>query len=255
MNWYRRLLAEAGFGTPTVWLAVGIPLLVGAVLGLVALRAFSVIALAFAICLLALTVFLEWLRMRANRRTAAITSAWPEVVESLVSALQAGLNVSNAIGDLAKFGPANLRKSFATAEGALTAGYDIVEVLNWLKVEFSTEPSDRTIEILKLLDQLGGHSSIEVLSAIAQNIRTEISFEAQLAAKQGWVSTTAKLGLIAPWVVVFMLSRRPENALVYNSPNGVTALLGGLGFCLIAYLAIQLLGTPVKVKRVFADVR
>lgn len=227
--------------------------MVTAILGLLALRAFSVVALAFAIWLLALTVFLEWLRVRANRRIAAITSAWPEVVESLVSALQAGMNVSNAVGDLAKFGPANLRKSFAAADEALTAGHDIIHVLTWLKVEFSTEPSDRTIEILKLLDQLGGHSSIEVLSAISQNIRNEIAFDAQLAAKQGWVSTTAKLGLIAPWVVVFMLSRRPENAHVYNSSNGVTALLGGLGFCLIAYLAIQLLGTPVKVKRVFAD--
>jgi len=253
VKWYKRLLSEAGFGTPRLSTALGVPIVLGAILGMLTLKTFSVLALAFAVWLLTLTVYLEWLRVRAKRRISAISAAWPEVIESLVSAFQAGLNVSNAIDDLAAYGPSRLRKSFALANQALVAGHDNVDVLSWLKVEFSTEVSDRTIEILKLLDQLGGHSSIEVLSSLAHTTRSEISFQAQLDAKQGWVSTTAKLALIAPWVVVLMLSRRPENAVVYNSPDGMAALLVGLGFCLLAYLAIQLLGTQVKARRVFAD--
>lgn len=253
MKWYLRLIAEAGLGTPNPAISVGFPIALASLLGLVSFRVFSVSALGIAIGLLSLTVFLEWLRLRANRRISTITQAWPEVVDSLVSAFQAGLTVTSAIGDLALFGPSKLRKSFFSAHQQLNHGSDLAECLNWLKVEFSTEPSDRTIELLKLLDQLGGHSSIEVLSNLAQSIRSEIAFQSQLEAKQGWVVTTAKLGLVAPWVVVLMLSRRPENALVYNSAQGVLALLGGLCFCLMAYLAIQLLGTPVKPRRVFAN--
>ncbi|MFM6980885.1 MAG: type II secretion system protein F, partial [Micrococcales bacterium] len=64
-----------------------------------------------------------------------------------------------------------------------------------------------------------------------------------------------KLGLIAPWAIVLLLSRRRENLGIYNSPTGLLVLCGGLAVCLIAYFMIQILGAELKAKRVFEDAK
>lgn len=210
-------------------------------------------ALAIAIFFLSLTLILEVLMIRSHRRQRVITKAWPEVVESIQSALQSGLTVAKAFEDLANFGPKNLKNSFEAVAEGLQKGYSLADCLNWLKVELATEPSDRTIETMRLLDEVGGHTAVKVLADLAQSLRSDDAFDSELEAKQGWVVTTAKLGLIAPWVIVVMLSQRSENLAVYSSPFGTLALCTGLAICLVAYLTIQLIGVKVQVKRVFAN--
>ena len=61
---------------------------------------------------------------------------------------------------------------------------------------------------------------------------------------------TAKLALLTPWLIVGLLSMKPENAIAYNSPAGTSVLLVGLGLCLVAYVAIGMLGRLPQPKRV-----
>ena len=49
------------------------------------------------------------------------------------------------------------------------------------------------------------------------------SVRAELRARQSWIVNAARLGVVAPWIVLLMLATRPEGAAAYNSPAGARA--------------------------------
>ncbi|MEO0049047.1 MAG: hypothetical protein RL556_379 [Actinomycetota bacterium] len=253
MRWYRNLVAAAGFGNPSLAFSVGAPLAALLALDLSIFMVTKVTGLSLAAGFICAALFLEFLRMRSNLRVAAITKAWPQVVDSIRSAFIAGLDLESAISDLAKLGPKNLRKSFSEAAQMFNAGYRVDDCLNWLKVEFSTVASDQLFESLRLIHTLGGNSSLKSLASLSEQLRAEIALDNELNAKQGWIASTAKLGLIAPWFVVLLLSARPENASIYNSAPGVLVLVSGLVICMLAYFAIQVFGLVIQTRRVFVS--
>ena len=251
MRWYRNLVASAGFGNPSLVLSLGMPLAALLTLDWLIFMVTKVTGLSLAAGFICVALFLEFLRMRSSLRVTAITKAWPQVVDSIRSAFNAGLDLPSAIADLAKLGPKNLRKSFSEAAQMFDAGYRVDDCLNWLKVEFSTVASDQLFESLRLIHSLGGNSSLKSLASLAGQLRAETALSNELNAKQGWIASTAKLGLIAPWFVVLLLSARPENARIYNSASGVLVLVSGLIVCMLAYFAIQVFGQVIQTKRVF----
>lgn len=252
MNWYFKLIAEAGLNTSRKLVAALFPLLVSCLLAIATQALLGVFALSVAVAFLSLALELELLRQRASHRKRVIAKAWPEVVDSLYSAFQSGISPARAFEDLAEYSPRALQASFRAMSSLIRAGHTFENCLTWLQNELATEVTDRTIELLRLIDQLGGQSAGQVLSDLASDLRKDLEFENELAAKQGWVVTTAKLGLVAPWLIVVMLSRRPEAAAAYNSTLGTAALVIGLAVCLLAYFLIQFMGAEVVPKRVFS---
>jgi tight adherence protein B len=84
-----------------------------------------------------------------------------------------------------------------------------------------------------------------------QITRSEIATWGELESKQGWVSGTAKLAIVAPWIIVSILSSRVENVAIYNTSEGLSVLLTGLVVSAIAYRLVAVLGYLSKPKRVF----
>jgi tight adherence protein B len=109
------------------------------------------------------------------------------------------------------------------------------------------------IELIRLVHLSGGAGYLDSLRAQAQNTRSEIATWGELESKQGWVTGTAKLALVAPWIIVLFLSSRPENVEIYNTNEGLAILLLGLTVSLVAYRLIGLLGNLAKPKRVFVN--
>jgi tight adherence protein B len=180
-----------------------------------------------------------------------IIKTWPEVLDSLISAASAGLSAYEAFSDLSQIGPMALRKHFKLAVDQLDAGSSIDQVAQGLKDEFKDPHSDRTLELIRLTNHLGGSFYLETLKHFASVCRQAISLDGELGAKQGWVKGTAKLGVISPLIIVLLLSARPENASVYNSPAGLLILVIGLLVCLVAYRLIHILGRMPNSPRIF----
>ena len=180
-----------------------------------------------------------------------IIKTWPEVLDSLISAGSAGLSTYEAFNDLSQIGPVALRRQFKLAVDQLDAGSSVEQVAQELKNEFKDPHSDRTLELIRITNQLGGTYYLETLKHFSTVCRQAISLDGELAAKQGWVKGTAKLGVISPWIIVLLLSARPENAAVYNSPAGLVILLIGLVVCLVAYRLIHSLGKMPATPRMF----
>jgi tight adherence protein B len=107
------------------------------------------------------------------------------------------------------------------------------------------------VELLRIVHLSGGAGYLESLSAQVKIIRSDIATWGELESKQGWVTGTAKLALVAPWIIVLFLASRTENVEIYNTSEGLTILFLGLTISLIAYRLIGFLGNLEKPKRVF----
>jgi len=184
----------------------------------------------------------ELLTGRAKSRRQQIAGLWPEVLDSLASAEVAGISLVEAFADLSTHAPASLRPHFIRATARLDRGFSFDDVMVSMKSELGSAHADRLAELLRMVYELGGANYHQLLRMQAQSLRHELATMAEIETKQSWVVGTAKLAIAAPWLIVALLSSRPENAAVYNSPSGAIVLLLGLLVSAFAYRAVQLLG-------------
>lgn len=250
----RLLLAAAGFGHLAPWkvYATAVALISGVSLSLV--RATGVAAFGIAGILLSATAIVELLIGLAAAREQALTSALPEVCESLASGVASGQELGASLALLERFGPKVLRGSFADFNRLLAKGNTLEAALIWLKREISNTYCDQLVQLLLVSLRIGGSGLVSNLNRLASDIRSQAQLEGELRAKQGWVAGTAKLGVLAPWLIVMFLNQRSEAHVFYSSAAGFNLLVLGLALCLIAYVAIQYMARLPKARRVFADV-
>ena len=56
--------------------------------------------------------------------------------------------------------------------------------------------------------------------------------------------------MAAPWVLLALLSLRPQAVAAYDSPAGAVVLLGGAGLCVVAYRLMMRIGRLPREERV-----
>lgn len=202
-----------------------------------------------ALAFVAVSIELE--HRKTSKLHQLVKRNWAEVLDSLDSAASAGLNPTEAISDLAEVGPVELRVQFVEAARALDSGEPLSSVLTRLKLQLEDAHSDRTLELIHLTQQLGGRGYLAAIQGFSAQIREQHALDGELAAKQGWIKGTAKLAVASPWIIVLLLSARPENASIYNSTGGIFILALGLAVCLVAYRLIHAFGRVQPWPRVF----
>lgn len=252
MSWLRSQLAGAGLASlglvrPLIFLGVA-----SALAGFWVAASFKVWALGVCAGLAVAGVCLEALVARAKSRSNVVARHWPEVIEVLVSGLQSSTRLDESFRELADRGPAALRPMFADISARLDAGQPLDAELARLKTVAAERHADSTVELLRLSSKSGGQGLIPALRIQAQQARTDLALLNELQSKQGWVVGTAKLGLVSPWVIVAMLSLRPENAVVYNSAAGAAILGIGLLISIGAYRLIHYLAALPEQPRVLS---
>ena len=83
--------------------------------------------------------------------------------------------------------------------------------------------------------EVGGSELTTVLRNLASYLREEIALRSEIEARASWVVNAARLGVAAPWIILVLLSTRPEAAAAYNSATGVAVIVGGLVATFVAY--------------------
>ena len=246
-------LQAAGLGHYRPWHLVIGTVSVAAVVGSWAQLTFQVLGLSFSIAIAVTGLSFELVSLRAKARGDAIAKLWPEVIESLQSAAKSGIGLIDSLSEVGESGPWQIRKHFANLVERIDGGQSFDDSLTELKAELGQLQADRLIELLRIVHFSGGVGYLESLSAQVKISRSDIATWGELESKQGWVTGTAKLALVAPWIIVLFLASRPENVEIYNTNEGLTILLLGLTVSLIAYRLIGLLGNLEKPKRVFVN--
>jgi tight adherence protein B len=250
VNWFRSAVEGAGlarYGTTAIALSL---FCVGVLIGLISYSATKVFALGL-ITFLGVCIFLiEALVVGARTRRRQLAKLWPEVVDSIQSAISSGYSITDSLAELGNNGPTQLRPYFERFANRIDAGWQLDQAIDESKAEFGNEHADRLFELLRMVSRSGSPALQNVLRQQSQNIRSELSLIGQIEAKQGWVSGTAKIAVAAPWIVVAMLSTRPENIPAYNSLAGLTVLILGFVISIFAYRTVILFGSMPESPRV-----
>ena len=243
MKWFYSTIEGAGLKNlgPAAILAgmLALALLAGTLTG----GALGIPAFGFFFGLGVLAFQFETLTLLAVARRRALAKLWPEVVDSVHSAIVSGLSLSDALDELAISGPRPLRHYFQELTSSLDSGVTLETAIDFLKSQIGEVHADKFCEVLRLANTSGSESLAVSLEQQSENLRSDLALAGQLEAKQSWVVGTAKISVTAPWIVVAMLSVRPENAQVFNSNTGLQVLLIGFVICAVAYRLVHFLGS------------
>ena len=236
------ILVQAGAGrtSPTMFVlgSIGLGLLIGLVfLGMS--RAWPV-ALAFSAIFTAIPFLI--ISSRARNRRTRLREVWPEAVDTLVSGVRAGMSLPEALTNLGERGPEAVRpqfRAFAT-DYAASARFD--SSLDRLKTRFADPVADRIVEALRLAHEVGGTDLGTLLRSLSQMLREDMRTRGELEARQSWTVNGAKVAVAAPWLVLALLSTRPQAAAAYATTAGAVVLLTGAVVSVIAYRLMLRLG-------------
>lgn len=191
-------------------------------------------------------------RWRAQRRRRAQAAVWPDVVDHLVSAVRSGLALPDAVAQLERAGPDVTRAAFAAYAADHRATGSFAYALDRLKSRLADPVGDRLVETLRMARDVGGTEVTTVLRDLAAYLRADLATRGELEARQSWIVSAARLGVAAPWIVLLILSARPEAALAYNAPGGLLLITGGAVVTCIAYRVMLRIGALPTEARWFA---
>lgn len=247
----RDRLAQAGLHSVSLPVLAVVSAIVAVAAGALTFAIVPVVALASAACLSALALPLLVVNWRARSRRRATRVLWPDVVDHLVSAVRSGLALPDSVVALAHTGPAVTREAFVGFERNYRAIGNFAICLDQLKNRLADPIADRILETLRMSREVGGNELTNVLRNLASYLREEAAIRSEVEARQSWVINAARLGVAAPWIILVLLSTRPEVAAAYNTATGVTVIVAGLVVSVVAYRVMLAIGRLPEERRWF----
>jgi tight adherence protein B len=228
-------LAQAGYDAVTPRSLLGSCVMAFVMVFLVFAATTRVVPVALCFAILAAYAPILLVRMRARRRRAVMRDLWPDVVDNIGSAVRAGLALPEALSQLTIRGPEELRPAFAAFAEDYRATGRFQECLDRLKERLSDPVADRLIESLRIAREVGGSDLGRLLRTLSAFLREDARTRAELETRQGWTINAARLAVAAPWIVLAMLSSRPDSLQAYSQPAGVLVLAIGAALSFVAY--------------------
>ena len=231
---------------------VGVSVLGGVMMGGATLALCGMIGLAIVVALAAAGIPSLVISRQALKERSVMRTLWPDVVDSLVSALRAGASLPDAISSLTELSPRPIKIAAREFERQyrLTGNFDAS--IDELKATWADPAADRILETLRLARHVGGSDVTIILRTLGGYLRQESAIRQEVEARQGWIRIAARIGVAAPWVVLVMLSTRPEAAAAYNSGSGIIVIFVGLGISVVAYRIMLAVGILPQPQRWFA---
>lgn len=187
---------------------------------------------------------------RRRQRAEALQGAWPDVVDDLASAVRAGLSLPEALAALGTRGPDQLRPAFARFADDYRATGRFGPSLDRLKDSLADPTGDRVVEALRVAREVGGNDLGRLLRTLSAFLREDARTRSELESRQSWAVNAARLAVAAPWVVLGLLSLRPEAVDAYDSAAGLVVLAVGGGVSLVAYRLMIRIGRLPREERV-----
>ncbi|MGH2750308.1 MAG: type II secretion system F family protein [Actinomycetota bacterium] len=178
---------------------------------------------------------LAYVTARRTRRQRRFREAWPDAIQGLISAVRAGISLAEACAAQANKGPEELRGGFSAFVGTYRSTGSFRAGLERLRAELADPIADRVVASLALASEVGGTDLVRVLRTLADFVREDMRVRKEIEARWSWTVTAARVAAAAPWIVLLLMSTRPEAAVAYNSAAGATVIAGGAVATFIGY--------------------
>ena len=221
--------------------------------GALALLATGVVGLAIAAALVG-ALAVPWVSGRRRARLARrVEQTYPDVIESIISRVRSGERLLESLATAAGQGPTAIAQPAERFWVSVQVSGDVSACLDELKQAWASPTGDLLVETVRVAYEVGGTRVVEVLRELANQIRRDRNTRRVVEAKQSWVRVAARVGVVAPWVVLVLLSFRSEAALAYNSPAGLALIVTGLALSVAAYRLMLMLGRTPMPTRMFSS--
>jgi tight adherence protein B len=172
---------------------------------------------------------------RRRRRRRAFRDAWPDAIAALTASVRAGVALPEACATVVDRAPAELRQGFVAFASAYRAGNTFKVALERMRFEFADPIADRIVAALSLAQDVGGTDLVRLLRTLGDFVRDDARVRKEIEARWSWTVVAARVAAAAPWVVLLLMSTRPEAAAAYNTPAGVTTIGIGAVATVIGY--------------------
>ena len=235
-------LARAGWATVSPVTAVALWILLSLLIAAVVSILIPIPVLGFLAGAAVAAAGRVMVRSRISRRERRLRQAWPGVVDHLRSAVRSGASVSEAVGIASSKVPLELRGAFSHFSAQMDSGDRVDTALASLKDRIANPVADRIIESLRMAHEVGGHALPAVLDSLQSSVRADIAVREDALARQSWIRAASRLGAASPWLVILVLSGRPETISAYSSFTGSAILIAGAGLTVLAYRMMSRLG-------------
>ena len=203
------------------------------------------ISLAIALLFLFIPYLQE--KSRASKRSKSIRSAWPEMIDQLVTGIQSGVSLTEALLTMRTRGPHPLKPFIEILSKPLLDGDNFEVAIRKMKTACNLPEADQIAETLILAKTLGSKDIGIVLRTLSQFLREDLAIRIEIEAKHGWIKNSAVLAAVAPWILLLILSTQPETIAAYSTGIGLTILLAGVFLTVIAFFWMEKVGTlPIR---------
>lgn len=233
------------------WRQIAISAAVGLAVGFAVTVLSSSIPIALAFAAMASVITFTFLFSSAKRRETKFELLWPDVVDHLITGIQSGMSLVEALSQLADRGPRELAPYFAEFNRQVRKDGDFTSAIAWLQKQFSHYASDQIFEAIILSRSLGGTHLLQILRMVGDFIRQDLALRKEIEVKHGWIKNSAHLSAAAPWLLLLLLSTQPATAAAYATSTGAVILIAGIFMTAVAYLWMNRLGALPKPPRVF----
>lgn len=190
------------------------------------------------------------LKRKAHTRSKALRTSWPDAVDTLASAVRAGMSLPEALADLARRGPLPLRHSFTVFANSYRASGSFSAALSALQNHMSDPVADRVVAALRIAQEVGGTDLGQVLRTLSALLRQDAATRGDIEARQSWTVSAARMSIAAPWITLALLCTRPEAVAAFSTALGAVVLLGAAVVSFVAYRLMLRIGRLPSEERV-----
>lgn len=188
------------------------------------------------IAVLALTlVFFEFRFILREAKTRALEGAWPQFEETYLSALQSGISISDSFSFANDFELPQLSKYLRGLVTNVDRGVPLATAIVRFREQVALPQADLFTRIVVLAHQTGGQNLVQSLTEHVNGVRGELAALGDVRARQSAILSVAKLGLLAPWILVAVLSFNEQTRLAFNTVSGNLVLIAGFAVSFLAY--------------------
>jgi tight adherence protein B len=193
-------------------------------------------------------------RQRRRTRRAVAQQAWPRMIEEIrVLTTSVGRSIPQALFEVGREAPVELRPAFATAHREWLISTDFARTIAVLKEQMAAATADATCETLLVAHDLGGAELDQRLADLAADRREDVQYRKDARARQAGVRFARRFVLLVPLGMAFAGLSVGTGRDAYASPTGQTAVAAAIVMIAVCWIwAGRLMRLPDE-QRVFDD--
>ena len=211
--------------------------------------------LASAFSLLAFAFTFVVVNNRRGKHELEVSASWPEVIDHLVSAIQTGMSLTEALTELSTRGPVVMQPAFSNFKSRVFEDGNFDQGIQYLAEHFKSHASDQIFQALLISKSLGGSELLSILRTLGNFLREDLALRNEIAVKQSWIKNSAHLSSAAPWLLLLLLAMQPSTVQAFSTVTGAGILFIGLFMTVLAYIWMIFLSRLPSVPRVFGGDR